>query len=285
MIFLKKIFQAIGVGTLACFSFVFTEKTAVTLRDNDKLMKVIKEHSETYKIESENAKVNDNTIIPGLNGKSVNNNKSYDNMKRLGEFNENLLIYDLILPEISINNNYNKYIIGGNPRKNMVSLIFKVDISSDVESLLRTVDVNVPLNFFVDGSWLENNQTILKKLTDYNYTIGNLGYGGDYSNSSYVWINTIINKYSKQKNGYCYLEVQNDTSLKICSLQKNYTLIPSVVIKSNPLIEIKNNLKSGDIISLPINQTTIKELSLIINYINSKGYKIVSLDELLSEDM
>ena len=31
-----------------------------------------------------------------INGKQVNNNKSYDNMKRLGEFNENLLIYDLI---------------------------------------------------------------------------------------------------------------------------------------------------------------------------------------------
>lgn len=282
---MKKFFQAIGVGALACFSFIFTEKTAVTLRNNDNLMKVIKEQSETYKVESENAKVNNNTIIPGLNGKSVNNNKSYDNMKRLGEFNENLLIYDLVLPEISINNNYNKYIIGGNPRKKMVSLILKVDASSDVESILRTVDVNVPLNFFIDGSWLETNQATLRKLTDNNYVIGNLSYGGDYSDSSYVWINTIINKYSKQTNGYCYLEEENDKFLKTCALQKNYTLIPSIVIKNNPLIEIKNSLKSGDIISLTINHATLKEISLIINYINSKGYKIVSLDELLSEDM
>ena len=33
-----------------------------------------------------------------------------------------------------------------------------------------------------------------------------------------------------------------------------------------------------------IDDKTIKELPLIINYINNKGYKIVVLDELLSED-
>ena len=40
-----------------------------------------------------------------------------------------------------------------------------------------------------------------------------------------------------------------------------------------------------DIISLEINDKTISEISLIIKYINSKGYKIVNLDELLSEDV
>lgn len=281
----KKFFQIIGIGSLACFSFIFTEKTAVTLRDNDSLMKVIKEQSEIYKIESENAKVEDNTIIPGLNGRNVNNNKSYDKMKRFGEFNENLLIYDLVMPQISLKNHYNKYIIGGNPRKNMVSLIFKVGNSSDIDKLLSIVDVNVPLNFFIEGNWLENNETALKKLTDRNYNIGNLSYDGNYLNSGYVWINTIINKYSRQEHNYCYLEEENEEYLKICSLQKNYTIMPSLVVKDNPLIEIKNSLKAGDIITLSINNSTIKELPLIINYINSKGYKITSLDEHLSENM
>lgn len=281
----KKFFQIIGIVSLACFSFIFTEKTAVTLRDNDSLMKVIKEQSDTYKIESENAKVDDNTIVPGLNGRNVNNNKSYDNMKRLGEFNENMLIYDLILPEISIKNIYNKYIIGGNPRKNMVSLILKVDNNSDVDTVLSTVDVNTPLNFFIDGNWLENNETSLKKIADRNYNIGNLSYNGDYSNSGYVWINTIIGKYSRQEKNYCYLEEKNEESLKICALQKSYTIIPSIVAKTNPLIEIKNNLKAGSIIALNLNNETLKELPLIVNYINSKGYNITSLDEHLSEDM
>lgn len=282
---MKKFFQTIGIVSLACFSFIFAEKTAVTLRDNDSLMKVIKEKSEVYKIESENAKVEDDTIIPGLNGKSINNNKSYDNMKRLNEFNEKLLIYDLIFPEISIKNNYNKYIISGNSRKNMVSLIFKVDVNSDINALLNAVGSNIPLNIFIDGNWLEKNEITLKKLINLNYIIGNLSYNGDYTNSGYVWINTIVNKYSSQEHNYCYMEEKNARFLNICSLQKSYTILPSLIINSNPLIEVKNGLKSGDIISLKINDKTLKELPLIINYINSKGYKIVGLDELLSEDM
>lgn len=281
----KKFFQMVGIVSLACFSFIFTEKTAITLRDNDSLMKVIKEQSDLYKIESQNAVVKEDTIIPGLNGKSVNNNKSYDKMKRLGEFNESLLIYDLILPEISISKNYNKYIISGNPRKNMVSLIIKVDTNSNIDAILNLVDSNTPLNFFIDGSWLENNEDGLKKLTNLNYNIGNLSYNGDYSDSGYVWINTIINKYSRQTNNYCYLEEKQAEYLKICSLQKSYTIMPSIVTKSNPLIEIKNNLSAGDIISLELSSQTLKELPLIINYINSKGYQLVTLDEHLSEDM
>ena len=223
--------------------------------------------------------------MPGLNGKSINNNKSYDNMKRFGKFNENLLIYDLVLPEVSIKNNYNKYIVGGNPRKNMVSLIFKVDENNNIDEVLNVIDENAKVNFFVDGNWLENNEASLKKIINSNYNIGNLSYNGDYSNSGYIWINTIINKYSKQDNSYCYLEEKDEEALKICGMQKSYTIIPSIITGSNPLIEIKNKLKSGDIISLNINKTTLKELPLIINYINSKGYKIVNLDELLSEDM
>lgn len=275
----------IGITSLACFSFIFTEKTAITLRDNDKLMKVIKEESEYYKIESKNAIVNDKTIIPGINGKSVNNNKSYDNMKRFGEFNQNMLIYDVIFPEISIKNMYNKYVVGGNPNKNMVSLIIKIDASDNINEIIKLLEPNTPINFFIDGAWLENNEQNLKKLTDLNYNIGNLSYNGNYLDSNFVWMKTIINKYSKQENSYCYLENENDEALNICSIQKSYTIIPSIVAKNNPLIGIKTLLKAGDIISLELNSKTLEELPLIIKYIKSKGYVLVSLDTHLSEDM
>ena len=282
---MKKFFQMIGITALACFSFIFTEKTAITLRDNDKLMQVIKEESETYKVESENAVLNNNTIVPGINGKSVNNNKSYDNMKRFGKFNEKMLIYDVILPEISIKNIYNKYIVGGNPKKNMVSLLLKIDATDDVNEVINILEPNTPINFFIDGKWLESNEQNLKRLTDLNYNIGNLSNNGNYLDSNFVWMKTIINKYSKQENSYCYLEGENDEALNICSIQKSYTLIPSIIIKNNPLIEVKTALKAGDIISLDLNSKTLRELPLIIKYINSKGYIMASLDDLLSEDM
>ena len=280
---MKKYFQIVGILTLACFSFIFTEKTSVILRDNDELMKTIKEKQREYKIESVNANVSGDTITPGINGKQVNNNKSYDNMKRLGEFNENLLIYDLILPEVTLTNTYDKYIIGGNAKKNMVSIIFNVN--EKVDELLKIIDKQYHYNFLIEGKWLEENTELLKKMTSYNNVIINGSYNGNYLDSGYNWINSVINRYSKQENSYCYQEEKRDEYLKICTLHKSYTILPSLKINTNPLIELKNNLNSGDIIVLDINDKTLTEIPLITKYITSKGYTIANLDELLSEDM
>ena len=278
---MKKYFQIVGIIALACFSFVFTEKTALMVRNSDTLMQTIKENESLYAVESVNASITEDTIVPGIGGKKVNDNKSYSNMKRLGQFNSNLLIYDYILPEITLTKTFDKYVIGGNPRKNMVSIIIKVNETDTVDEVIKTIQ-DTKINLFIDGAWLEKNESKLENLKNYN--IGNLSYNGDYSKSGFIWMNTIINKHSNQKNKYCYQEEKNEEYLKICTLQKSYTILPSIVVQDNPLIEIKNNIKSGSIISMSINDKTVKELPLIINYINSKGYKIVDLDELLSED-
>ena len=278
---MKKYFQIIGIVALTCFSFVFTEKTAIMVRNSDTLMQTIKENESLYKVESINASISDDTIVPGIGGKKVNGNKSYSNMKRLGQFNSNLLIYDYILPEITLTKTFDKYVIGGNSRKNMVSLIIKISENDNIDEVLKLIE-DTKVNLFIDGVWLEKNESKLENLKNYN--IGNLSYSGDYSKSGFIWMNTIINKHSNQKNKYCYQEEKNEEYLKICALQKNYTILPSIVVQDNPLIEIKSNIKAGSIVSMSINDKTIKELPLIINYINSKGYKIVDLDELLSED-
>ena len=278
---MKKCFQIVGIVALACFSFIFTEKTALMVRNSDTLMQTIKENESLYKIESVNASILEDTIVPGISGKKVNDNKSYSNMKRLGQFNSDLLIYDYFLPEITLSKTYDKYVIGGNPRKNMVSIIIKLSENDNVDEILKLIE-DTKVNLFIDGAWLEKNESKLQNLKNYN--IGNLSYNGDYSKSGFIWMNTIINRYSNQKNKYCYQEEKNDDYLKICTLQKNYTILPSIIVKDNPLIEIKNNLKSGSIVSMSISDKIIKELPLIVNYINSKGYKIVELDELLSED-
>ena len=61
-------------------------------------------------------------------------------MKRLGQFNANLLLYDYILPEVSLTKNYDKYVIGGNPRKNMVSLIIKINSNDKVDEILKIIE-------------------------------------------------------------------------------------------------------------------------------------------------
>ena len=76
---------------------------------------------------------------------------------------------------------------------------------------------------------------------------------------------------------------QNKEALKICAINKNYTVRPTTIISNSPLSEVKMNLTSGSIIALPINQTVEKELPVIIEYIKGKGYKIENLYNHLNE--
>ena len=59
--------------------------------------------------------------------------------------------------------------------------------------------------------------------------------------------------------------------------------MPKVIIKTNPLLNIRKSLKPGSIIVLEVNKQLHKELETILNYIESKGYSIKSIEEGLKE--
>ena len=52
---------------------------------------------------------------------------------------------------------------------------------------------------------------------------------------------------------------------------------------TKPLINLKKMLKPGNIIVIEINKEVIKEIELILNYIESRGYTITPLEEGLKE--
>lgn len=281
---MKKILEGIGLLSLVCLSFLYTEKTVNVVKEYDEIMIAIKSENENYKIEAKDATVLDDTIIPGIKGKEVNINESYNKMKRYGKFNNNLLVYKETTPTVSIDDHFDKYIISGNAEKNMISLIFLVEENDTIDTILKILDEkNIKGNFFVDGKWLEKNNDTLVHLIEQGHNIGNLSYNRDYSDSSYAWMDTFIKKVGKQKVGYCYNEVADLTTLKLCSLSKNYTIRPTIVVKNYPLKEIKEQVSAGSIISMPINKTVEKELPTIISYITSKGYTIENLQNHLSE--
>lgn len=282
---MKKFFSIVGFITLVCLSFIYAEKTANLVIDNDQLMMVIKENSVNYNIDAVDGKIDNDTFIPGINGIEVNNKKSYNAMKKYGIFNSEILEFNQIEPKHQLKDNYDKYIISGNSNKNMVSLIFIVDENDNIDGILNILDdKNVTANFFVDGYWFEKNNERVSELIDNDYVVGNLGYNLDYTDSSFIWMDTIIKRIGKQKQGYCYTEVENEENLRICTLNKDYTIKPNIIIKDNYMKDIKEKLVSGAIISLEINDTLKNELPIIINYINSKGYKIDNLNNLLSEE-
>lgn len=274
---MKKVFQIIGLISLTCFSFFMTEKTAMVVSDMDEIMIKIKENSDKYKTDYIDATIEDNKIIPGVNGKKVNINKSYKNMKINGYYHENLYVYDYTKPKISLMDNKDKYIIKGNPNKRMASLIFKVGINDDIDSILNIINnYNIKSVFFVEEVWFENNKSKIEEMIGMGHNVGILM--EDYSHYDFELINMIL-KDMKNKNNYCYVEEENKTNIDACKLKDNYTIMPTIISSKTPLVDIKSKLEPGSLLSLKINSQVKKELSTIIIYIKSKGYKITNLDE------
>lgn len=279
---MKKYFKVIGFLTLMIFSFFYTAKTATVVKNLDDIMIQIKDNQDSYKIDSIDATIDGNTIIPGLAGKEVDINKSYDVMKKVGSYSSKLLEYKSITPNISIKNNYNKYIIKGNPNKNQVSLLFKVNDDDDISKIVKILnDNNIKATFFLDGNWFSSNNNLVLSLIKQGHNIGNMGYNLNYKDTSFVWMDTIITKMGNQKYSFCYYT--NLDNLDICAINKDYTIKPSMEVNQSPTITVKKGLEKGSIISFDINKDVENELPLIIKYIKSKDINIVNLIELIKE--
>ena len=278
----KKIFQVIGLISLTCFSFFVTEKTATVVNDMDEIMIEIKQSKDKFKSDPIDAIIKDNTIIPGVKGKIVNINKSYKNMKSKGYYNENLFIYDYKNPNISINDNLDKYVIKGNPSKRMVSLVFTIKPDEDITELLNIINnYNIKATFFVDSTWFTNNNELATQMIKVGHNIGFLF--DDYRDSNFEWVDMVVKKINKQNMGFCYSENDNEDNLKECTSKNNYTIRPTIISENTPLVDIKSKLEPGGILSLSLNSQVKRELSTIIIYIKSKGYTITNLSDNIME--
>ncbi len=281
---MKRFFEILGFLSLVCFSFFYTEKTIDVVKEVDDIMITLKEQAPKYQVKAENAKIDGKFMTPGISGKIVNLQKSYEEMKHYGKFHPNLLVYDKVSPEISIKNRYDKYIQTGNPKKRQVSFLFIVDEKGNPSPIIEILkEKKVTGTFFIDGSWLEKNQNELVSLIEGKFTVGNYSYRGDYGHESFVWIDTIIKRVGGQKQSYCLVEKENKKALSTCKLQKDYTIYPNIIMKENPYSELTEQVESGSIILMRLDAQVKKELPLMITYLKQKGYEIVNLEQLLEE--
>lgn len=283
---LKKYISYLGVLVLACFSFYYTDRAVDIVKRNDPIMQNIIANSNNYVIDPMSAIINDDEMIVGMNGKKVNIEKSYQNMKKINTYNESMLVFDEVSPDISLINEYDKYIISGNPSISRVSLVFKIDDNYYLESLNNILlDKNILATLFIDGSVVENNMEDIIELTNNGYEIENLGYNGTYSLDKFGWTNNMIASLTNQDTKFCYTDYKNSEVIDLCSSYKMYTIKPTISINSYPFSTVKKQLNNGTIISFNMNDTTIKELPSIISYIKQKGYDLVTLKELVSENL
>ena len=282
----QKIYQVLSVVFLLLFSFYYTNKSIDIIRETDPIMKQIKNSSNKYKIEAKNAKIEDNKITPGLKGKDIDYKESYKKMKKYGAYNESLTVFKEIKPTISIEDTYDKYINSGNEVKKEVALVFKIEKSTDINTLnnINNIlkDKKIKATFFIDGLVLENNLETIKKLNNSELEILNYdnSYKEIYFTSSINYLSNITGKKPK----YCYLDYDSKEVIELCTKLKLHTILPTIKVGNYPYKEIKEKLENASIISIPISSSTEIELPTVIDYILSRGYTFKTLEELLSED-
>lgn len=281
---MKKIFQIVGVITLMIGSFVYAENVQKASISSDTLLNEIKSKKDGYKENAIEPIIKDNTISPGINGKEVDVKKSYEEMSKIGYFDDKLLVYKTLPVENILDKNKDKYIVSLNNSKMNINIIFKVGSNDNITSIIKSLDKkNIKGTFFITSGYLEKHHNQIIDLIEKEYTIGNLSNNEDYEDSDFVWMKTIITNIGNQKYNYCLTNKPNKIILNNCKIQNSYTIMTNNIINTKPLINIKKMLKPGNIIVIEINKEVIKEIELILNYIESRGYTITPLEEGLKE--
>lgn len=273
---MKKLFIII----LLLFSFFYTNKSISIIRNQDPLMKEIIKNKSKFEIKSVNAKIEDNTIIPGQKGKEVDLEKTYTKMKQYGTYNEALTVLKETKPTISIDDNYDKLITSGNQENKNISLIFKVEKDTNINELLSILNYhNIQVTFFIDGLYIENND--LKNLS--NHQIELLSYNNTIDEITFTSALSYLSYKTNKTPKYCLED--NNNIINLCKELKLHTIKPTIIIKKDPYKELKNNLSNSSIILVPINNQIYESLSTSILYIKSKGYNFLTLSDLLSENL
>lgn len=254
-----KYFKLIGIMSLLVFSFYLTDFVTELAINTNPLMQNIKNNSKNYCETSVNATIEQNTIIPGIKGKKVNEIESFLNMKDFGSFNSNYLIYDYIKPEISIEDNKEKIIISGNQNKRQISILIKDNLS--VEVYLKEKKLKYSKLVDIDDKINENE----------NINIENTKEG-------YKDLDTLLKK-KKINKEICIINYSN---IELCKKNKYYLVDPNIKLKNNNFINTLNNIDNGSIILID-DMLTIENFKIFANKINNKDLKLVYLSEIIQE--
>lgn len=241
--------------------------------------------------------------IPGRNGLKLNVNDSYKKMKKSGVYNESLLTFDQIAPDISLKDLEHSPIYKGHPEKNMVALMINVSWGTEhippILSILK--EQKVKATFFIEGKWAKENAELVKMIDEQGHLIGNHAYNHpNMANLSYEenkkqieQTNNIINAII-DKNPIWFAPPSGsftDEVVKIAHHLNMQTVLwtvdtidwknPSVPVMIN---RVMNNIHPGAMILMHPTIPVVKGLNEMILEIKQKDYRIGSVDTLLNED-
>ncbi|WP_044894051.1 polysaccharide deacetylase family protein [Bacillus alveayuensis] len=148
-------------------------------KQKDKLYLEIEKKAKKYEIPAQDAKIDKVwKAIPGYNGLKVDVDASYKNMKKLGTFNEQMLVYKQIPPKVHLADLPPEAIYRGHPEKPMVAFLINVAWGNEyIPNMLETLKKHdVKATFFLEGRWVKNNPDMAKMIVDAGHEVGNHSY-------------------------------------------------------------------------------------------------------------
>ncbi|MFC0524188.1 polysaccharide deacetylase family protein [Pontibacillus salicampi] len=146
---------------------------------DDALWQEIKEKASSYEKKAQNAKIDRVwKKIPGLNGLAVDEEASYQKMKKKGSFDPSLFQYKQITPDIQLKDLPAAPIYRGHPDKQMVSL--NINVSWGEEYIPEMLNIlkkhGVHATFFIEGKWANKHVDLVKMIQEQGHVIGNHAY-------------------------------------------------------------------------------------------------------------
>lgn len=253
---MKSYLKYILVIFLTLFSFYYMDKVIELSEYNNSILVSINDYALKNNKNCIEGNINSNGIILGYSGLIVNENKSYSNMKGVG-FKKELIEYDKDKCILNKEDNLDKYIVSGNKINKNISIV--IDIESK-EYYKEMIDI------FEDKK-IKYNILTSNELEDFD----NILYDG----------NNIKSIYKKYNNIYC-VKTSNYEIINDCKKYKINSINAINIINKDLLIQTKKILDNGIIIFIKENNLNLYELSITLDYIKSRGYNIVNVDELLS---
>lgn len=265
---MKKYVKYILISLFFVFSVFYTNKVIEISQYNNTILASINEYASLKDYKCREGSISNDGIILGISGLVVNKNKSYSNMKGIG-FKEELLEFDKDECILNKKNNIDRYILKGNDYNKNVSIVINTDSGKYFNKMLDVSESkNIEINLLMNTSFLRDN------ITD-NYNHSNILYKGSSLSDLNDFSSLLHNEFFCVKtNDY---EIIND-----CKNKKLNSIKMDNEIKKDLLINTKKLLNNGVIIFIRENEFNLSELSSTINYIKSRGYNIVNINELLS---
>jgi len=241
------------------FSFYLSDEITKLAINKNPIMESIKEKSDSLTVMGTNAIINENTIIPGINGKKVDEEASFFKMKEFGIFNETYLVFENIKPNISLEDNKDKIIIQGNKNLRQVSII--IDDDCNLLNYFENKNINLTILAKTDTTFAKyeyiNSEKDINKFND---------------------LESILKKNNLNKK-ICVLEKSN---IKKCKKKKNYLVKPNIIVSNKDIIQNKKNITNGSILYIDKNVSK-NTIEILINQIKHLDLKIVYLSQLVSE--